>query len=154
MRCERRAEMGMKQRGLSVFLPNVWVESLHLKRCYQRPLFPRYLFIGMDRPLFGAVRDTDGVERILVGSTGAPLQVPAAFLESLQRIQNGEEEGPEAATREKSLEPGEMVRIIEGPLTGLLAEIDESTGFVAEMTVNIMGRAMQVTLPIAALART
>jgi transcriptional antiterminator RfaH len=153
-KAELKAAADIRAAGVAVFTPLVWAESYRTRQCYMAPLFPRYLFVGMGPPAFREVLEARGVVDLL-GMNGAPLPVPVDFLTRLVRIQNGEETLPEdiEIASDWQLKPGDMVKIIEGPLTGHSARIDLSQGETAKLVVNLFGRWTETRLPLVQLER-
>jgi transcriptional antiterminator RfaH len=153
-KAELKAATDIRAAGVAVFTPLMWQESYRKRQCYMAPLFPRYLFVGMGPPAFRAVLEARGVVDLL-GMNGAPLPVPVPFLTRLVRIQNGEEMLPEdiEIASDWQLRPGDMVKIIEGPLSGHSARIDLHQGEMAKLVVNLFGRWTEARLPLAQLER-
>jgi transcriptional antiterminator RfaH len=153
-KAELKAKADIEAAGVAVFTPLLWQESYRTRQCYMAPLFPRYLFVGMGPPAFREVLEARGVVDLL-GMNGAPLPVPVPFLTRLVRIQNGEEMLPEdiEIASDWQLQPGDMVKIIEGPLAGHSARVDLSQGAMAKLVVNLFGRWTETRLPLVQLER-
>src|SRR5215470_1526757 len=80
---EQRARMGLAAKGFAVHLPIYLREVRHARRVkvVERPLFPRYLFVGFDinRDPWTEVRRTDGVDRLL-SHDEIPVRVPSGVV--------------------------------------------------------------------------
>jgi len=119
-RQESSALENLVRQGFECFLPLISVEKLRRKLivAVQEPLFPRYLFIRLDASQEGRswnpIRSTIGVSRLV--SFG---QVPAKLDDELvTAIRNSVSS---ATVRHRHFEPGEALRINEGPFAGLQA---------------------------------
>jgi transcriptional antiterminator RfaH len=87
----------------------------------ERPLFPRYIFVGVDpyRQEWQRLLDIAGI----LGTNGAPGCVPAAWIAMIRKM---EECGVFDRTK---VEPdkfkiGDIVRVSEGPFSGLTGRIE------------------------------
>jgi transcriptional antiterminator RfaH len=122
--CEQRAAKGLRAAGFQVFLPMRKVVIRHARKTQEveRPLFVRYLFVGLDlaRHRWYPVRSTHGVESIL-GDGGVPHPVPDAEVRKIMRAQDA---GLFDSTRAPSnLQPGEPVMVDGGPLGQFVGEV-------------------------------
>src|SRR4029450_2718510 len=83
---ERKAELNLQAQGLKTFLPQIEKTIRHARRLatVRRPLFARYLFVGLDiaRDQWISINSTVGVSR-LVAQDGRPLAVPFGIVETL-----------------------------------------------------------------------
>src|SRR5262249_21998185 len=119
IKCEFRAEKGLRAKGYDVFLPRArrWVRHARKKTERVVPLLPRYVFVGFDinlMPWYG-IRNTDGVEGVLSNNT-IPVAVPTGAIEDLRAM---EEMGIfDETTEVLRLSPGEQVKMIKGPFAG------------------------------------
>lgn len=116
---ERRALDNLQRQGYPCFLPLVPVESVRRGRLavVEQALFPRYLFIQLDDSLharaWGPVRSTLGVTR-LVSFGLQPARVPDDLIAQLrQQLQDL------AAAPQPLFQPGQTVRVTQGPFAGL-----------------------------------
>lgn len=86
IRCEGRAETGLIEHGYHTFYPIIERVVKHARRemVAIRPLFPRYLFIGLlpGQSLYHA-RKTDGVVDVLRSTNGEPVTVAARVVQAL-----------------------------------------------------------------------
>jgi transcription antitermination factor NusG len=108
----------------------------------QRPLFPGYVFCRMTSAVFGKVLLTAGVMRLL-GFGTAPAEIPAAEIESLQRVN-----ATDAGRAPWMYMPiGTRIRIDSGPLQGLEGIcLQRSSGRRLVLSVHLLQRSVAVTL--------
>jgi transcriptional antiterminator RfaH len=110
----------LERQGFECFLPLIAVEKLRRKMIVvlQEPLFPRYLFIRLDASQEGRswnpIRSTTGVSR-LVTFGQIPAKIEDQLVEAIRSSVSGE------GVRQRHFEPGEVVRINDGPFAGLEA---------------------------------
>jgi transcription elongation factor/antiterminator RfaH len=123
---EARAESHLAGQGFRTFLPRFSKTVRHARqlRTVSAPLFPRYLFVGLDleRDRWRSINGTFGVTSLLMGDE-LPLAVPLGVVESLAA--SCRVDGHVALGNE--LVVGEDVRILSGPfsdLVGRLVRID------------------------------
>ncbi|MGH6846462.1 MAG: transcription termination/antitermination protein NusG [Methylocella sp.] len=147
---EARAAEGIVRRGFTAYLPMAKRDVRHRgKRLSQeRPLFPRYLFIGFTAaPPWLTVVAIEGVIAILRrGEGGDPLRIDAGIIaQHRRRIAAGELEG----RREPVIWPGMAVRITEGPLQDMEGTCTAITGDRrADCLVSLIGQMVRVKLAI------
>ncbi len=120
---ERCVAEQLRCRGLEVYLPIVRVNPVNPRASRERPYFPGYLFARLDFQTvgFSAVQWTPGLRRI-VKFGEVPGIVPDALIGELRRrlarisAAGGLVFG--------DLHPGDVVRIVSGPLAGYEAVFD------------------------------
>jgi transcriptional antiterminator RfaH len=119
-RQEACALENLERQGFECFLPLIAVEKIRRKLLVvvQEPLFPRYLFIRLDASQEGRswnpIRSTTGVSR-LVSFGQVPAKVEDLLVDTIRASVSGE------GVRQRHFEPGEVVRINDGPFAGLEA---------------------------------
>jgi transcription antitermination factor NusG len=115
-RHEDRVATMLEYKGYENFVPSRKLAGKlkggHARK--ERLLFPGYLFCRLRRNSSGLIVTTPGVIRIL-SFAGAPSVVPVQQMRNIRLIVDS---GLPAETHEE-LEVGSLVRITEGPLTGL-----------------------------------
>lgn len=83
----RQAEAALLRQNFEVFCPKVRkaVHRFGKVRHELAPLFPGYLFVGVDlaRPQWRAVANTHGVSRIVARGAGEPAPVPNVLIDGL-----------------------------------------------------------------------
>jgi transcriptional antiterminator RfaH len=112
----------LKNQGFAVYLPRYLKRRRHARRTdwVAMPLFPRYLFVGMDllRARWRAIRSTVGVAD-LVCSGGRPAPVPSVVLDAIRAREDGR--GLVSLADAGRFARGDKVRIAEGAFSGLVA---------------------------------
>jgi transcriptional antiterminator NusG len=152
-RTETRVQMALERKGLEVFLPQMIVPRMRRGRkvMVNLPLFPSYLFVHtqIDTKVFHQIIKVVGVVRLL--GNGAPTPVSPEQIESIRTIVAGDR--PYYPWR--YLEKGKKVRVIDGPLAGvvgtLVARKDKQRRLV--VAVELFQRAMSVELDREAVER-
>lgn len=133
---EQRALENLQNQGYEAWLPMITLEKLRRGRVTEvvEPMFSRYLFIRLDmeHTNWTPIRSTLGVSRLVsFGNRPAPI---ADVL--IQTLRNMPERPPE-----KLLQPGQAVRVIEGPLKGLEAVYHQTDGELRAMVlVDLMSK--------------
>jgi len=121
--CESRARGGLDALGYRTLLPmqRVWRTHARKREAVDRPLFTRYLFVGLG-PLdcWHPIRTTHGVEAILADENGRPARVPNA---AIDKIATAEASGLFDKTRASVFKPGAIVDVDGGPLGQFVAEV-------------------------------
>lgn len=154
---ERRAQLGLRRAGYQTYLPQTkrWVVHARKKEEREKPLFPRYLFIGIRHDQdFWKMQGVHGVEGV-VRFDGAPVRVPGSLLARiLEREAAGEFDFTRLPEAGPEYRPGEMVRLSKGALAGFVAEVSAmlSKGRV-EVLVNFMGNIARAKLQAVELER-
>ncbi|RMF17603.1 MAG: transcription termination/antitermination factor NusG [Candidatus Dadabacteria bacterium] len=145
---ERARAEGYDDRIVEVLLPveNVVEVVRGKKRQSKRKFFPGYLLVRMqlDDDTWGFIKKIGRVTGF-VGDASRPVAIPDEDVERIvSRIEKGKEE-PQLRIR---FEPGENVRVIEGPFanfTGVIQEVNDEKGKIQVM-VSIFGRNTPVEL--------
>ncbi len=144
---EQRVEsMGMKDKIFEVIVPTE--EEIEIKdgkrRVVERRIFPGYVLVNMimDEDSWYVVRNTPGVTGFVgLGNKPTPLR-PEEVANILKRMES------ETPRIKVTFEPGQRVRIIDGPFrdfTGKVAAIDMERAKV-RVLVNFFGRETPVEL--------
>jgi len=146
IRCERRAQLGLDQKGYKTFLPQLRkeVKSGRQTKEVTRPLFPRYLLVSIgDKPWY-PIRHVDGVLSIIRNENG-PIRVPTRFVEELVHLHNEAGLDLPENVAEPMPAPGESVTIKDGPFANLIATIEAVLpSGRAKILVDIFGRATEM----------
>lgn len=148
-RQEQRALENLERQEYPCFLPLVPVESVRRGRLVvtQQALFPRYLFILLDDGLqarsWGPVRSTVGVTRLVTFGV-EPARVPHDLVEQLRlQIQDL------AAAPQPLFQPGQAVRITQGPFAGLDCIFQMPDGEQRAMVLlSLLQRPVRVPVPL------
>jgi transcriptional antiterminator RfaH len=149
---DERAQEHLERQGFTCFLPRLSVEKLKKGRKVEvrEPLFPRYLFVKLDRvnDNWYAIRSTRGVIQI-VRFNEYPLPVQDEIVEMIRdRLANG------ARPRVPLLQPGEHVRITEGAFAHLEAIFVANDGNERVMLLmNILHSEQTLSFPISSIQK-
>lgn len=150
---EYQVETSMRRRGIQTYLPEI--ESVKARRGRDRkPFFPCYLFIKVDFKAVGLsrVRWTPGLRRI-VAFADRPVALPDEVISLIRR--KLDEINADGRQPMHTFQPGDTIRITEGPLRGMLAIFDGPTTPAERVRVllNFLGHARRVSLPGADLEK-
>lgn len=120
----------LQRRNLQVYLPEIEAANARAGRKFAgrkvKPFFPGYLFVNVDFEAVGLsnLEWIPGLHRI-VAFDGCPVPVPGEVIDLIRyKLGEGEAVG---GWPEHTFQPGDTVRIIDGPFRGMLAIFDEST---------------------------
>ena len=122
---EYQVATALQQRGLQTYLPEL--ETVNPKRGrLKKPFFPCYLFMRVDFDCvgFSSVQWTPGLRRV-VAFDHQPVPLPDEAIHLIRR-RLGEIEASGGLPLH-SFEPGETVRITDGPFRDMLAIFDRPT---------------------------
>ena len=148
---EPGANEQLKRQGFRTFLPYVMRNVSHARkvRRIRTPLFPGYLFVGLDlqRDRWRSVNGTYGVSRLIMGAE-TPLPVPRGIVEAL--ISHAGDDG--LCVAGPGFAVGQDIRVVEGPFAQVLGRIVrlDGNGRVRAL-LEIMGGQVSVMLAGAAL---
>lgn len=159
IRCEARANMGLKAKGFDTFYPIIRKKQRHARYTVvvERPLFVRYLFVRFDierDEWFHPIMTTDGVEDLIRNDT-----IPVRIADSdLARIISAFRAGDFDLTRKRAIsefEEGEIVRIGDGVFSGFNARVvaampDKQR---AEVLLSFLGRSSKIALDYSQLEK-
>ena len=159
---KRSLEDRVKRAGLEEFFGEILVPTEQVvemrtgmrggqqQRKSERKFFPGYVFVNMELTdeTWHLVKDVPKVMGFIGGTGDRPAPIPDAQIEEIQqRLQEGGEK-----PRPKVLyEPGEVVRVIDGPFTdfnGVVEDVDYDKSRV-KVSVLIFGRSTPVELEFA-----
>jgi transcriptional antiterminator RfaH len=141
------------RQGYSVYLPRCRRVVRHARRraLVLRPLFPRYLFVGLDRltQRWRPIRSTCGVVG-LVANGDEPVAVDPGIVDGLrQREAKG---AFDVVSPVQWLRKGDAVRVTEGPFADLigrvLAATDHERVFIL---LDLLGRTVRAEVPALAI---
>jgi len=158
-RREDAVEGTIRRRSFRSYYPVMTVTRR--RRDITRPLFPRYLFVGL-RPgltLYG-LRETPGLEA-LVRMDGKPVTVPGTVVAGLRDYQRdgvfdfteARMAAAAAAARAKAalaFESGRPVRVVDGPYRSFRGVVERLLPEERiSVSLTLFGRAFPVPLPLA-----
>lgn len=151
---ELKALENLLRQGYHAYLPRHRARISHARRVQimLRPLFPRYLFAGLDRAAmrWRPILSTLGVSDI-VRAGDEPALVPPEIIEGLREHENS---GTfDRVEPHRPLQLGDLVRINAGgfeQMIGRLVELRDQDRVV--VLLDLLGRAVPTQLPAAAVA--
>jgi transcriptional antiterminator RfaH len=112
---EGRADLNLRRQGFATYLPRYARRRRHARRqeMVKRPLFPRYLFVGLDlaRDRWRAVHSTFGVDRLVLAGE-EPLPVPDDVIDAIRACED--DDGLVALGLPAGIGPGSRVRLVDG----------------------------------------
>lgn len=152
-RAERVALSHLRRQGFTTYLPQYRKLRRHARRVdwVPAPLFPRYLFIGIDIETmrWRAIRSTIGIAGLICdGDTPAP--VPDGVIDEIRRRED--EEGM-VALGASPFQPGDRITVVSGPLAGqagLFDCMDDDRRVI--ILLDLLGRRVQVRVGLHAVS--
>jgi transcriptional antiterminator RfaH len=147
---ETKALENLLRQGYHAYLPRcrIWVSHARRRQLALRPLFPRYLFAGLDgvamrwRPILSTVGVSD-----VVRAGDRPASVPSGIVAAIRdRERDGAFDGLDP---QHSLRAGELVRVTSGAfadLIGRLVELRDRDRAV--VLLELLGRAVRAELAL------
>ena len=154
---ERINLAGLKEKFGEILVPTEQVVELKSgeKKKTERKFFPGYIIIEMDMDddTWQLVKHTPRISTFVGGTKEKPMPISKQEVEKIiNRIEVGEE-----APRPKTLfEPGEVVRVCDGPFNdfnGVVENVDYERNIV-KVSVQILGRATPVELDFLQIEKT
>lgn len=123
-RSEARARSNIERQGWRCFSPQLLKTGRSKGRLTTQlqPLFPSYIFVELD-PRQCNWRSVDGTYGVksLVRQAGLPAALPQDYIETLISMTN--DNGVFSFAQQ--LAPGDSVRFLSGPLTGLVGSLEQ-----------------------------
>lgn len=154
------AEVNLRLQGYDTFLPlcRRKITHDHQTKPAVRPLFDRYLFVGVGtEQRFDALWSTIGVAFVVTDRSGLACRVPVVALREIARRLDADggvlDLVPPEAERPR-WEPGLPLRVLEGPFrefTAIFQRPGNDTD-VAQVLIDLFGRSMTLSVPVASLA--
>jgi transcriptional antiterminator RfaH len=145
---ETKALQHLLRQGYSAYLPRYRTRISHARRhqTVLRPLFPRYLFAGIDRESmrWRPILSTVGVVDI-VRTGDEPAPVPSEIVAAIREREDAG--GFDRLDPRQSLRLGELVRVTAGALedmVGMLVELHDQDRVV--VLLELLGRAVRAQL--------
>ena len=154
---ERINLAGLKEKFGEILVPTEQVVELKSgeKKKTERKFFPGYIIIEMDMDddTWQLVKHTPRISTFVGGTKEKPMPISKQEVDKIiTRIEVGEE-----APRPKTLfEPGEVVRVCDGPFndfSGVVEEVDYENSQV-KVSVQILGRSTPVQLDFIQIEKT
>lgn len=153
---ERIAMMGMEEKFGEVLVPTEEVVEMRggQKRRSERKFFPGYVLVEMelDDDSWHLVKETPRVMGFIGGKADKPAPITEAEANTiLQRVESGDKPKPKTL-----FEPGEMVRVTDGPFNdfnGVVEEVNYEKSRL-HVAVLIFGRSTPVELDFGQVEKT
>lgn len=143
----------LRRQGYHAYLPmqRVWISHARRRRVASRPLFPRYLFVALDRSTTGwhPILSTVGVaDMVRIGDKPAVVNPTV-----IDTIRKREGEGAfDRITAVQKFKLGEVVRIVAGPFEDCIGRLVEASDDErVHILFNILGRPVRARLSADAL---
>ena len=146
---ERIERAGMQSKFGRILVPTEEVQEMKngRKTITERRFFPGYVLVEMemDDATWHLVKHTSKVTGFVGGAKNRPAPISQA---DVDKILNQIQEGVEKPRPKVLFEPGEMVRVKEGPFTDFNGNVEEVNYEKSRLTVSvtIFGRATPVEL--------
>jgi transcriptional antiterminator RfaH len=144
------AQQHLLDQGFAVYLPRFKKRRRHARKVEEvlAPLFPRYLFVGMDLATvrWRCINSTRGVSYLLMRDEIYPAQVPEQVITELKAQET--REGFLPLTSLSLFTKGDKVRILEGAFQDQLAifeGLDDKAR--VQLLLTFLGREVRITLP-------
>ncbi|MFN4164116.1 MAG: transcription termination/antitermination protein NusG [Ferrovibrio sp.] len=150
---EAMAARELGNQNFGVYLPLYQKLRRHAGRTgiVDAPLFPRYLFVGIDteNQRWRSVNGTRGVIG-LVMSGDRPIPVPDPVIEE---IRSREDEKGYIRLNPPGFHRGQTLRIVEGPMADTEALFEEAVdGNRAILLISLLGRLVRTQMPLRQVA--
>lgn len=119
-----RAAINLERQGLETFMP---VREMNVRRgrsnqISKKPLFPGYIFIGVDQksPQWNIINNTYGITRLVSFGQNDPVPLPDGLIKGL-KARCGDEN---ILLPPEDLKVGDHIRAISGPFADYIATIE------------------------------
>lgn len=148
---EQRALEHLGNQGFTAFAPTCLVRRRRQggARTVSEPLFPGYTFVrlSLTHGAWHVLRSTRGVRQLVRFGTHVP-RLPDAVIERLRSV-----DGLALGAHRAPFQPGDRVRVLEGPFAGLEGVLQQADGEVrACVLLECMHRLVRVTVAAESLA--
>jgi len=150
---EAKALDHLQRQGYSIYLPRYrrWVHHARKRALVSRPLFPRYLFVGLDRltQRWRPIRSTAGVLGLVSGGE-EPVPVAPEIIDALRRREG---EGVfDVLSPAQQLRAGDRVRVTQGPFEDFVGRLmgvaDHERVYIL---LDLLGRAVRAEVAATAV---
>ncbi len=126
-RYEKRTHAFLRDGGFEVYLPLIktWRVWSDRKKQVETPLLSSYLFVNLDvsdHNTYYNILNTPGVVRFITFE-GKAVPIPDSQIAALQRLNS---EGIDMECMDDSPAPGTPVKVVSGPMKGLIGEVISS----------------------------
>lgn len=139
---EAIAAVNLSRQGYVNYCPRFATKQVN-KPTIIRPLFPRYIFIFIDK-FWSSILGTRGISRLLIADNG-PATIPTQVIDELK---SREVHGLVSLTTPPKFSPGDHVKTDSGPLVGhLLIYEGQSAHDRVRVLAELLGRKVIIELP-------
>lgn len=150
---EAKAADHLARQGYSIYVPQHrrWVRHARRRTLVSRPLFPRYLFVGLDprSQRWRPIRSTVGVVG-LVTSGDEPVPVALEIIDALRRREG--EGAFDLLSPMQALRTGDAVRVTAGPFEDLVGRLlDLADHERVYVLLDLLGRSVRAEVAAAAV---
>ena len=112
---EAKAALNLRRQGFDIYLPRCLKRRRHARRIEltAKPLFPRYLFVAIDRTAqrWRSIQSTFGVAR-LISHGDEPAAVPEGVVNSIKARED--DNGYVMLDTQPAFRPGDKIRVLGG----------------------------------------
>lgn len=150
---EGLAEMHLRGQGFVTYLPRYQRTRRHARKTevVARPLFPRYLFVGLDlaRDRWRVIQSTFGVSRLVVAGE-EPLAVPSDVVDEIRARESND--GFVSLGLPAGVGPGSRVRLIDGIFAdakGVIERVADNRRVA--ILLELLGREVRTFVPAASV---
>jgi transcription antitermination factor NusG len=167
---EAYADTAVRMTGLEVFNPSEFKAATPARRDAAgvmrpgkpdrvRPLFGRYFLVRFDfwDPAWHLIKRCPGVDRFVsaLDSDGCevPIAVPDRAVEWVRGILETNDCFYPEKLRDKPIDPGTMLRLLEGPMAGHLGVCEASDGLEVRLAMMLMGHLAKATVAQSAVEK-
>ncbi len=146
--CEAKAVWHLGRQGFETYLPRYLKRRRHARRVdtVAAPLFPRYLFVSIDRAVqrWRSIQSTVGVSRLVCNGED-PASIADGVIDGLKRRED--ELGFVSLNQRPRFAIGEQVRIVDGIFANCLGLFDGlSDNERVAVLLDMLGRKVRVAL--------
>ena len=144
------AKQHLLEQGYAVYLPQFKKTRRHARKVEEvlKPLFPRYLFIGIDieNTQWRRLNSTRGISYLLMNNDITPARISTQLINQLKAQEVSNEIVSVASLIHFTKK--DKVRILEGAFKDQVAVFEAFDDKArVQLLLNFMGREMKVTLP-------
>jgi transcriptional antiterminator RfaH len=150
---ETQADLHLRRQGFATYLPRYLRSRRHARKTevVGRPLFPRYLFVGLDlaRDRWRSIHSTLGVSSLVLAGE-EPLSIPDGVLDEIRARETAD--GYVTLGLPAGIGPGSRVRLIDGIFAdakGVLERIADDRRVA--ILLELLGREARVFVPAASV---
>ncbi len=150
---ETRAEAHLRRQGFRTYLPRYKRSRRHARKTQTvtRPLFPRYLFVGLDlaRDRWRSIQSTIGVSQLVLAGDH-PAQLPEGVVEEIRQRETSD--GLVEIGLPAGVKPGSKVRLVDGifaEASGVIERVADERR--VSILLHLLGREVRVFVPAASV---